>query len=54
MPREESAVSDDRNGDTASDERSDDRAGRIFVFWLWMTVIVAGLTVMILLPLTGR
>lgn len=35
-------------------EKTDDRAGMRLMFCTWMTLIVAGLAVMIVLPLTGR
>ena len=37
-----------------SSERTDERAGMRLVFWMWMTIIVVGLAVMIALPLAGR
>jgi hypothetical protein len=37
-----------------SEQRTDDRVGMRMVFWMWMTIIVVGLAVMIVLPLAGR
>jgi len=44
-------------GDQVSDQQDDDAGstrGMHAVFWLWMGVIVAGLVVMIAVPLTAR
>jgi hypothetical protein len=44
-------------GDQVSDQQDDDAGstrGMRAVFWLWMGVIVAGLVVMIAVPLTAR
>ena len=35
-------------------EEAGPRRGEAVVFWSWLTVIAAGLTVMIVIPLTGR
>ncbi len=37
-----------------SNERTDDQIGMRVVFWMWTTIIVVGLAVMIVLPLAGR
>ena len=37
-----------------SDERTQGRVGMRMMFWMWMTIIVVGLAVMIVLPLAGR
>ncbi|SJM46763.1 hypothetical protein CZ771_01260 [Actinomycetales bacterium JB111] len=35
-------------------ERRGNRGSMRMAFWSWMTIIVVGLTVMIVLPLAGR
>ncbi len=35
-------------------DRTEGRASMRTAFWSWMTIIVAGLAVMIVLPLMGR
>lgn len=37
-----------------TDDTAQDAGGMRFAFWSWMTIIVVGLTVMIVLPLAGR
>jgi hypothetical protein len=37
-----------------SDDRDTGTAGMRAMFWTWMGIIVVGLTVMIMIPLTGR
>jgi len=44
-------------GDQMSDQQDDDAGstqGMRAVFWVWMSLIVAGLVVMIVVPLTAR
>ena len=41
-------------GERMSDNTSRDTTGMRVVFWVWMGIIVVGLTVMIVTPLTGR
>ncbi|GAB3283367.1 MULTISPECIES: hypothetical protein [unclassified Microbacterium] len=40
--------------DTNSDETVEETAGMRFAFWSWMAIVIAGLAVMIVLPLAGR
>lgn len=37
-----------------SDKASAGTAGMRIMFWLWMGIVIVGLTVMIATPLTGR
>ena len=37
-----------------SADEPDARSGMRLMFWAWMTLIVGGLTIMIVLPLAGR
>jgi hypothetical protein len=41
-------------GEHMNDDRDTGTAGMRAMFWTWMGIIVVGLTVMIVIPLTGR